>query len=103
MVGVLTVPYPFRRVIAARDHFQYKFTREGTIYLVAAVLVGIASLNTANNLLVIILVAMLSGVWFSRVGSAANRGQRSLGRHTDRAVQTDGLAIEHVVFYDVLN
>jgi uncharacterized protein (DUF58 family) len=73
VVGVLTVPYLARRVVAARvrDHFHYEFTREGIVYLIAALLIGVAALNTANNLLFIILAAMLAAVFVSGIASAA--------------------------------
>jgi len=37
LVGVLTIPYLARRVLAGRfrEHFQYDLTREGIVYLVA--------------------------------------------------------------------
>src|SRR5260370_7832093 len=41
------------------------------VYLVAAVLVGVAALNTANNLLFIILATMLAAVFVSGIASAA--------------------------------
>src|SRR5215831_3889746 len=71
-VGVVTVPYLARRVLASRlrERFHYELTREGIIYLVAALLVGIAALNTANNLLFIILAAMLAAILMSGFGSA---------------------------------
>src|SRR5262249_54143935 len=73
VVGVLTVPYLARRVVAARvrEHFHYEFTREGIAYLIAALLIGVAALNTANNLLFIILAAMLAAVFVSGIASAA--------------------------------
>lgn len=73
-VGVATIPYLGRRVLAGRvrDHLQYDLTREGTAYLVAAVLVGIAALNTANNLLFIVLAAMLAAIGVSGFASAAD-------------------------------
>src|SRR5260370_4846205 len=41
------------------------------VYLVAAVLVGVAALNTENNLLFIILATMLAAVFVSGIASAA--------------------------------
>jgi uncharacterized protein (DUF58 family) len=73
VVGITTVPYLARRVAAARvrEAFQYELTREGMVYLGAALLIGIAALNTANNLLFIVLAAMLAAIIVSGVGSAA--------------------------------
>ncbi len=73
VVGVMTVPFLARRVAAARvrDAFDYELTREGMAYLGLAVLIGIAALNTANNLLFIVLAAMLAAVGVSGVASAA--------------------------------
>src|SRR5260370_12755531 len=81
IVGVLTVPYLARQVVAARvrDHFHYELTREGMVYLVAAVLVGVAALNTANNLLFIILATMLAAVFVSGIASAAILRRLQLG------------------------
>src|SRR5260370_10885068 len=73
IVGVLTVPYLARQVVAARvrDHFHYELSRQGMVYLVAAVLVGVAARHTANNLLFIILATMLAAVFVSGIASAA--------------------------------
>jgi uncharacterized protein (DUF58 family) len=73
VVGITTVPYLARRVAAARvrEAFQYELTREGIIYLGVALIIGIAALNTANNLLFIVLAAMLAAIIVSGVASAA--------------------------------
>jgi uncharacterized protein (DUF58 family) len=73
MVGVLTVPYLARKVMASRvrERFQYELTRELIVYLVATLLVGIAALNASNNLLYIVLAAMLAAIFISGVASAA--------------------------------
>ncbi len=72
VVGVLTVPYLARRVVAARVRaaLHYELTREGTAYLIAVVVIIVAALNTANNLLFIVLAAMLSAILVSGIGSA---------------------------------
>src|SRR5438105_9010051 len=53
VVGLSTVPYLARRVAAARirDAFDYDVTRVGIAYFVVVLLIGIAALNTGNNLL----------------------------------------------------
>src|SRR5512146_96385 len=73
VVAVATVPYLARRVALAnvREVFDYDITREGAVYLVLALIIGIAGLNTGNNLLFIVLSAMLAAVLVSGVASAA--------------------------------
>jgi uncharacterized protein (DUF58 family) len=74
IVGLLTVPFLARRVAAARmkDAFDYELTREGIFYIVVLVIIGIAALNTANNLLWIVEAAMLAAIVVSGIGSAAD-------------------------------
>ena len=62
IVGLTTVPYLARRVSAARfrDAFDYDVTRIGIFYVIAILLVAIPALNTGNNLLYIIVAAMLA-------------------------------------------
>src|SRR4051812_20444504 len=74
IVGLLTVPFLARRVAAARmkDAFDYELTREGIVYIVVLVIIGIAALNTANNLLWIVEAAMLAAIVVSGIGSAAD-------------------------------
>jgi len=74
IVGLLTVPFLARRVVAARmkDAFDYELTRVGMAYLVASLVIGIAALNTANNLLWIVEAAMLAAIGVSGLASAAN-------------------------------
>jgi uncharacterized protein (DUF58 family) len=73
VVGLTTVPYLARRVAAARvrEALHYELTREGMAYLGIALVIGIAALNTANNLLFIVLAAMLAAIIVSGLGSAA--------------------------------
>jgi len=73
IVAITTVPYLARRVVASRvrEAFHYEFTREGVAYLGVALVVGIAALNTANNLLFVVLAAMLAAVVVSGMASAA--------------------------------
>lgn len=74
LVGVLAVPYLFRRVVASRVRgtLHYEITREGTAYLVVVLVIAIAAMNTANNLLNIIVAAMLAAIIASGLASAAN-------------------------------
>src|SRR6476620_11399127 len=73
IVGLLTVPFLTRRVVAARmkDAFDYELTREGMAYLGVSLVISVAALNTANNLLFIVLAAMLAAIVVSGVASAA--------------------------------
>ncbi|MCU1331917.1 MAG: hypothetical protein JWM08_909 [Candidatus Angelobacter sp.] len=73
VVGLLVVPFLARRVAAARmkDAFDYELTRVGMVYLLVCLVIGIAALNTANNLLFIILAAMLAAIVVSGIASAA--------------------------------
>src|SRR5437588_3295008 len=72
-VGLITVPYLARRVAAARvrDALDFEVTREGLAYLGVAMVIGIAALNTTNNLLFIVLAAMLAAIAVSGFASAA--------------------------------
>ena len=74
VVGLLTVPFLMRRVAAARmkDALDFELTREGMAYLGLALVIAIAAINTANNLLFIIVAAMLAVVGVSGFASAAN-------------------------------
>jgi len=73
VVGLTTVPYLARRVAATRvrEALHYELTREGMVYLGTALVIGIAALNTANNLLFIVLAAMLAAIIVSGLASAA--------------------------------
>ncbi len=71
VVGVLTVPYLAKRVAfrRVRDAFDYEATREGAAYIVLIIILGIAALNTNNNLLFIIVSSMLAAIGVSGVSS----------------------------------
>ncbi len=72
IVGLTTVPYLARRVAAARirDAFDYDVTRVGIVYVATVLLIGIAALNTGNNLLYIVVAAMLAAILVSGFASA---------------------------------
>lgn len=72
VVGLTTVPYLAHRIAAARvrDAFDYDVTRVGILYVLAIVIIGVAALNTGNNLLYIIVAAMLAAILVSGVTSA---------------------------------
>ena len=72
IVGITTVPYLARRVTEARvrDALDYEVTRIGIVYVVLVLLIGIAALNTGNNLLYIVVAAMLAAILVSGIASA---------------------------------
>lgn len=72
IVGLTTVPYLARRVATARirDAFDYEVTRVGIIYVLIVLFIGIAALNTGNNLLYIVVAAMLAAILVSGFASA---------------------------------
>jgi uncharacterized protein (DUF58 family) len=72
IVGLTTVPYLARRVAGARirDAFDYDVTRVGIVYVAIVLVIGIAALNTGNNLLYIVVAAMLAAILVSGFASA---------------------------------
>ena len=88
IVGLTTVPYLARRVAIprVRDVFDYDVTRMGMAFCVAAILIGVAALNTGNNLLYIVVATMLAALLVSGLASAL----------TLRELQLDVLLPEHV-------
>jgi uncharacterized protein (DUF58 family) len=72
VVGLTTVPYLAKRVAGGRirDAFDYEVTRAGIIYVGVVLLIGVAALNTGNNLLYIIVAAMMAAIVVSGVASA---------------------------------
>ncbi len=71
-VGLVTVPYLARRVALERlrETFHYEVTKAGVVYVLVTLVIGIAALNTGNNLLYIIVAAMLAAILVSGVVSA---------------------------------
>jgi uncharacterized protein (DUF58 family) len=72
LVGLTTVPYLARRVVAARlrEAMDYEVTRAGMIYILITVVIGIAAINTGNNLLYVIVSALLAAIVVSGIASA---------------------------------
>ena len=72
LVAVTTVPYLARRVAVprVRDALDYDVTREGLVYSVFVLLIGVAALTSGNNLLFIVVSAMLAAIVVSGVASA---------------------------------
>lgn len=69
-VAFRVVPYLARRSFGG-SRVEYELTREGGIYFAIIVLIAIASLNTGNNLLFIILAILLGGILASGILSKA--------------------------------
>ena len=71
-VGLGTVPYLARRVSARRlrELLDFEVTRTGALYALVVLLIGIAALNTGNNLLYIVLAAMLAAIIASGIASS---------------------------------
>ena len=72
LVGLVTVPYLARRVAVERlrESFDYDVTRAGIVYVLITLVIGIAALNTGNNLLYIVVAAMLAAIIVSGYVSA---------------------------------
>ncbi|MGE5207343.1 MAG: DUF58 domain-containing protein [Chlamydiota bacterium] len=72
LVGLTTVPYLARRVAVGqmRDAFDYEVTRAGLIYIGVTLVLALAGLNTGNNLLWIVVAAMLAAIVVSGLASA---------------------------------
>ncbi len=71
-VGLTTVPYLARRVAASRvrEAMEYDVTRVGLAYIVISVGIGIAAMLSGNNLIYVVVAAMLSAVLVSGIASA---------------------------------
>ncbi len=83
MVGLITVPYLARRVAVERfrEHFDYDVTRAGIVYVLVTLVIGIAALNTGNNLLYIVVAAMLAAIIVSGYVSAVVLRSLELDMH----------------------
>ena len=71
-VGLTTLPYLARRaaVERLRNATDYDVTRVGTVYVLLTLVIGIAALNTGNNLLYIVVAAQLAAILVSGIASA---------------------------------
>jgi uncharacterized protein (DUF58 family) len=72
-VALTVVPFLARRIRTEWIHVRisYKITREGWIVFGATVVIGLSAVNTGNNLLFIVLAAMLAAILVSGVASRA--------------------------------
>lgn len=88
IVGLTTVPYLARRVVASRlrEAMDYDVTRAGMIYMVITVVIGIAAINTGNNLLYVVVSSLLAAIVVSGIASAV----------VLRSLELDVLLPEHV-------
>lgn len=70
-VGLTVVPYLARRVEArrVREALDFEVTRAGGIYVILVLVIGVAALNTGNNLLYIIVATMLAAIAASGIAS----------------------------------
>lgn len=70
-VAVTAVPYLARRTSIGwlRASVDYHLTREGTIFIGSIFVLSIAALNTGNNMLFLILAAMLASILVSGIVS----------------------------------
>ncbi len=71
-VGLTTVPYLARRVVASRvrEAMDYDVTRAGMVYILIGVVIGIAAISSGNNLLYVVVAALLSAILVSGIASA---------------------------------
>ena len=80
-VGLTTVPYLARRAASEvrwKNSVDFEVTRAGIVYVLATLLIGVAALNTGNNLLYLIISAMLAAVLVSGVCSSLTLGGLTL-------------------------
>lgn len=79
-VGFTLVPRLWRKVRAGRSQLSqlryFRFTSRGTLFILTALTIAFASLNTGNNLLILILSVMLASLIVS--GGFANMALRGL-------------------------
>jgi uncharacterized protein (DUF58 family) len=71
IISVTVVPYLARRARSELSRFKvtYKVAREGWIYFAVTILIGLSAVNTGNNLLYIVLSAMLASIVVSGTAS----------------------------------
>src|SRR6266508_33081 len=83
LVAIFAVPYLAKRVAGhrVRDALNYEVTREGLVYLALTLLIAVAALNTGNNLLFVVVAAMLGAVLVSGVVSALRIGRLQVELH----------------------
>src|ERR1700687_456681 len=96
-VAITIVPALARRTALRWISFQvhFRLTREGMVYIAGVFLLALAALNTGNNLLFLILAAMLAGILMSGVLSSivlsGNQLQLEIPEHIFAAQPALGL------------
>lgn len=71
LMAAKVMPRLVRQTLRQRWELEYEITREGGVYLLITVLITIASVNTGNNLLFMILAILLAGMLVSGILSKA--------------------------------
>ena len=68
-VAITIVPVLARRTPLRWLAYQinYKFTREGVVYVIGVFVIALAAMNTGNNLLFMILASMIAGILVSGI------------------------------------
>ncbi len=99
LVGITTVPYLARQVVASRirDAMDYDVTRAGIVYIVATVLIAVAAMQSGNNLLYIIVAALISAILVSGVASAVILRNLELDIHLPEHIFAGQPALARVV------
>ena len=103
IVGLTTVPYLARRVAIprVREAFDYDVTRIGIFFVLAAILIGVAALNTGNNLLYIIVATMIGAILVSGVASAVTLRELELDVRLPEHVFADKPVTGRVVLHNM--
>jgi uncharacterized protein (DUF58 family) len=89
LVGLTTVPYLARRVVSGacwQDAFDFEVTRAGIAYVLLTLLISVAALNTGNNLLYVVVSALLAGMLASGMASATTLRRLELDVHLPQRV-----------------
>ncbi|HXY51420.1 MAG TPA: DUF58 domain-containing protein [Terriglobales bacterium] len=102
MVGLTTVPYLARRVAAERlrNAVDYDVTRVGLVYVLLTLVIGIAALNTGNNLLYIVVATLLAAILVSGIASAVVLRELELDVRVPEHVFTRQPVMGHIVLHN---
>jgi len=89
LVGLTTVPYLAKRVVRGarwQDAFDFEVTKAGIAYVFLTLLISVAALNTGNNLLYVVVSALLAGLLASGLASATTLRRLELEVHLPQRV-----------------
>jgi uncharacterized protein (DUF58 family) len=102
LVGLITVPYLARRVAVERfrESFDYEVTRAGITYVLVTIVIAIAALNTGNNLLYIVVAAMLAAIVVSGYVSAVVLRQLELDIRVPEHVFAGQAVVGRIVLHN---